>query len=537
MKASFNLISEGWIPCFFHNGEKKELGIKETFLQARNIKEILDQSPPVTYSIHRLLLAIMHRAFDGPKNVDEWAVLWDNANGDFNKPQLIDYLDKWKDRFDLFDEKYPFYQSSENFSSKKKSINNLAFDISSGNNALIFDHTYDEKNIKIPSNKAIRLLLARQNYSPTSGRGEKGALHTKDSPLTATAAIIINGENLFETLMLNFHQYNIDDEIPFTGKKDKDLPTWEKNGPIKPGEYNLNGYIDFLTLQNRLIKLIDDSENPKFVSNLYLAQGLFIKKITKDPFICYLVSKKAAYYPLSFREEKSLWRDSLSIFQTFDNKSKRPMICDWIADLAKYKRVLWDKTYNISVMGICSDTAQHAKIYFWRHEKFPFPLILLKDENLIKLLKDSTELAEKVYSNCLRGGLYEYARIISFPEKVNEKLSKNDEKTIIKLINSFIHDRIYWEALELPFKKLITEITTTEKDNAIKKWRNTLRKSALKAFQKATAVLHPSARNLKAIVQGDIRLRAGLKKLFGDDEQSDDEINNDKINDKKEVEK
>ena len=71
----FNLVDEKWIPCLIA-GEKspQEFSLREVLVQAHEISEIFDNSPLVTISLHRLLLAILHRNF-GPASFSKWKEL------------------------------------------------------------------------------------------------------------------------------------------------------------------------------------------------------------------------------------------------------------------------------------------------------------------------------------------------------------------------------------------------------------------------------------------------------------------------------
>jgi len=138
----FNLIDKAWIPCSM-NGEIKKLGLLETLRDSHEIKGIYDPSPLITASLHRLLLAILHRSFRGPANSGEWKGLWERW--DEKTPRLTDYFAKWYHRFDLFDADYPFYQCASLPLSYEVPIAKLFHELASGNNATLFDHTLETK--------------------------------------------------------------------------------------------------------------------------------------------------------------------------------------------------------------------------------------------------------------------------------------------------------------------------------------------------------------------------------------------------------
>ena len=63
-----------------NSGRTEELGISKCS-QSPEIQEIYDPSPLVTAALHRLLLAVLHPALRGPKDANEWAVLWADGEG------------------------------------------------------------------------------------------------------------------------------------------------------------------------------------------------------------------------------------------------------------------------------------------------------------------------------------------------------------------------------------------------------------------------------------------------------------------------
>src|SRR5881398_2234136 len=107
--AEFNLIDEPWIPCIAPQGQRVEYGIRDTLLKAHDLREICDDSPLVTVALHRLLLSILYRAYEGPPDMAKWRSLHERGNvapGD----GIDKYLKDWRSRFYLFDDKHPFMQ-------------------------------------------------------------------------------------------------------------------------------------------------------------------------------------------------------------------------------------------------------------------------------------------------------------------------------------------------------------------------------------------------------------------------------------------
>lgn len=75
---TFNLITQPWIPV--REGNKlKEVSLEQALLEGRRFERIEDPSPLVTVALYRLLLAILHRALQGPENSDEAAKWFSNG--------------------------------------------------------------------------------------------------------------------------------------------------------------------------------------------------------------------------------------------------------------------------------------------------------------------------------------------------------------------------------------------------------------------------------------------------------------------------
>src|SRR4051794_12147009 len=107
MSISFNLVDEPWVPVVWQDGTVGEVGLRDALVRAHEIRELVESSPLVTVSLHRLLLAILHRTF-GPETFEAWKALW--RRGHWDAETLDTYFAAWRHRFDLFDPERPFLQ-------------------------------------------------------------------------------------------------------------------------------------------------------------------------------------------------------------------------------------------------------------------------------------------------------------------------------------------------------------------------------------------------------------------------------------------
>ena len=108
---SFDLRTEPWIPAtFISDGQEHMVSLTDALLNARDIRSIGGDMPIQTPAITRLLLSVLYGLCPGGPPLDEWRELWDE--GPFGD-DITDYLDQYADRWDLFDERTPFFQVAD----------------------------------------------------------------------------------------------------------------------------------------------------------------------------------------------------------------------------------------------------------------------------------------------------------------------------------------------------------------------------------------------------------------------------------------
>ncbi|MEW5721732.1 MAG: type I-E CRISPR-associated protein Cse1/CasA [Thermodesulfobacteriota bacterium] len=296
MKAQFNLIDEPWIPCLDRNGKTTDHSLRDTLFRAHELNEIVHVSPLVVSALHRFLLAVLHRVY-GPKNMGAWVELW--AKGRWSEEALRDYLEKWRDRFYLFDQERPFFQFANIYKKHKvpadpRFVQSLAQELASGNNKVLFDHTHEHVAVSWTPAEAAKYLLAYQAYAIRGGishvSGEE-TVYFRDAPLTRGYTVLALGDNLFETLALNLIS---ESTRKFESPKD-DALFWEKTNMQKPHKDGNTpaGYLDYLSWPSRKIKLFLDQNGR--VSKCQVQQHYPLSGQTpQDPFKAYRMVKKGS---------------------------------------------------------------------------------------------------------------------------------------------------------------------------------------------------------------------------------------------------
>lgn len=492
----FNLIEEPWMPCLMPDGTIREFNLLDTLIKAHEIKEITDDSPLVVVSLHRLLLAILHRNF-GPKNFEEWKNLW--REGSWDKAKLRSYFesDNCKNRFNLFDEERPFYQYPKVEKAGGKEADIMPIEIlmqekSAGNNATLFDHSFEENPQPYPATTAAKYLIARQMFS--IGFGKSHPFYFSDSTLIRGFTFLAFGNNLFETLALNLIVYDGKNK-PMPSQDDDgvsiDKPFWEREHLAEATEKEatgtlLLGYLDYLTWQSRRIKLFPekDFQNVKFCQiqqNFKLsAENIF------DPFKTYKSKDNEGWKPKVLIPDKSLWRDSHTILKKTDNSTKQAELFKLLANVWKSVsdgEINGQKSYSLSVFGLATEVGKAANVLMWAHERLPLPLIYLDDNNLVSLLETAIKFAEEI-SFVLKSSI----------KKLGDLLETDAA--------NFQAMPIYWSTLELDFQHLLSNLPT-EKEAAMREWFAFVLKTANDAFRQTADSLSGSAKEQKAIVEAE----------------------------------
>ena len=491
----------------------------------------------------------------------EWAKLWNNGKGDWDKTKLTSYLDKWYNRFDLFDENHPFYQSATlpvtsidakgKQKSYAKSISNMVHELANGDNATLFDHSNEDNPPALSGSEVSRLLVAFQVFAVggliafESGQDRKIFGSADNAPLVKGAVILVKGNNLLQSLMLNLHKYNRDDAEPFEIDR-SDIPEWERE-ENSLREERPKGLLDLYTWQSRRIKLIPEqnADGQTVVTQVVIMKGNQFPDgfnlYNKEPMLAFRKILKPSkgqdpLPPLAFQEDKALWRDSLSLFKTTDNSKTNPKIVEWLSELTG-DIIPLSTVYHLEIMGLVTSK---AKVSLWRHERLPLPLEYLEEKNeyLLEKLRDALDMAESV-GRLLGAGFVEIEikdekgrkKNISVPGPLRILASnilkpgepaKADKEAVKSFVDSLFPSRPYWAQLGISFYELVTRLPADKSGEneygttVLPWWAKEIRRAACDAFEETTNSFDRSARMLKAVTLAENEFHIRLDKTLKD---------------------
>lgn len=487
----FNLIDEKWIPVRFLNGTRDELGIRETLLRAKEIAAIEDASPLVVAALHRFLLAVLYRALEGPTDIGQAKKLFKEG---LPGEKITAYLEKWRDRFWLFDEKYPFGQIPTFEPKNWRAWSALAVEHNADNAKVLFDHVVIDTAGTISPAAASRWLLATQTFSVSCGKSELA--HTGTAPSATAAMVLPLGSNLVDTLVFSLVPQNRE-------VSSVDEPLWERSSEsverLKSGPERISfGLADRYTWNIRAIRFASNDSGR--VAKLALASGVGCSSTEQiDPMLAYTVDEKRGKLPLQFRE-RGIWRDFDSLLP--DASHLAPQVIEHVATLTRFDR----DRLPPSVM-VFGQSNNKAKIEFWRMERFALPEALASDRSIrseiTQLLTDADHTQKALWSACS-----------NFARNVLGRGDRTpDKRDIQKFIDQIPVSSIYWSILESNFHELLRDFTFERSAEDIRwHWLKSVRKALQTAWdQHRASVATGDAWAIRALVKAEEPIR---RKLF-----------------------
>ncbi len=508
MQPTFNLIDEPWIGAVNQEGHLHEYSLRELLVQAHELRGLHDDSPLVIAAELRMILALLHRIYTGPANRREWQQIW--QAGRFDEVRIDRYFAQWHDRFDLFHTQFPFYQALDTGpDNQSKSVSTLLFDLATGNNATLFDHTTDDTPIALSCAEVARTLIAAQTFGLAGPCNPQLKLYFTDGTAARGIIFFAAGDSLFETLLLNLLEYPAERPV---ASGDSDQPAWEMDTPFLPEREVPFGYLDYLTWQNRRIRLVPEQLGDKIrVERILLTPGLRLAAsvLNQDPMKHYRIDEKRGYISLRFQEERAVWRDSATLLQLNATDRQVPAIFTWLGLLVGGRTPVLERsrTMRYMALGMASD---QAKVEFFRGEHFPLPLAYLDNPIVVETLTRGLLAAEGVASELWKatGTL---ARWLLVPDEESDRQPNPDD--VRDLRATMAAERRYWALLEPHFRQTMQAIPQ-DSVTAITTWFAWLRQCTWEVFDQVCNGLGDDPRALKATVRGREQLARGLGALL-----------------------
>ncbi|MEU6241785.1 type I-E CRISPR-associated protein Cse1/CasA [Streptomyces sp. NPDC047024] len=391
---SFDLTSRPWIGVLRTDGTQTELSLREIFRGAGELRCIVGEPATVEFALMRLLLAIAHDALDGPREMEDWEDLW--ADADCFAP-VAAYLDSFRDRFDLFHARTPFFQTAGLRTEKDEifSLNRIVADVPTGDpfftarmpgvdrlsfaeaaRWVVHAHAYDTSGIKTGMVGDKRVKAGKVYPLGTGWAGGLGGLFAE-------------GDTLRETLLLNL----IAGDTEESDLTPEDRPAWRRD-PCGPGgaDRSATGPRDLYTWQSRRLRLHHDADG---VHGVVLGYGDPLASRNthrREPMTAWRRSiaqeKKLrltpVYLPLEHQPSRSAWRglaalvaDRAEAIQGQQAAARlRPGVLEWIARLVTSGELPRNHLVRVRVVGAVYGT-QQSVIDDIVDDRLAMPVVLL----------------------------------------------------------------------------------------------------------------------------------------------------------------
>jgi CRISPR system Cascade subunit CasA len=333
----FNLLDENWIIVLDKQGKMRELSLLDVFRYANDIVGLANELPTLDVAILRLLLAIMHSALarkihDYSEGIRLWRELWENG---LLFDRISKYLENWRERFCLFDDKYPFYQVAALDKGTEYAVPKLLGILSeSGNKVRQFPQRSGKGKHIVTDSEAARWLLYVNAFDDTSAKPTKTEDGSKRLSVGAgwlgkLGLVYAVGNTLSETILLNFVLLDENGNPWGEGR-----PVWELDKP-RDGERtpitHPKSQAELLTLQSRRLHL--KCENASVTGYTLLGGDFFPKENAFCEQMTLWRKDKNDFVPKRHSTSKQLWRDFQSLTSYGSVDCHRPGVVKWLDEL------------------------------------------------------------------------------------------------------------------------------------------------------------------------------------------------------------
>ena len=346
----FNLLDEPWIPVRLLDGTIADVGLLELLRRTTDIADLACELPTQSIAIQRLVLAVAYRVAT-PRDTRDWVRQWEDGAP---TEQMIEYLERWRDRFYLFGGRFPFMQVADLRTAKDSvsGLEKLIADVPNGEQ--FFTTRHGRALACIPPSEAARWLVHAQAYDPSGIRsgavGDSQVKGGKGYPIGPSwcghlGLVWLKGKDLDETLVLNLIPADAAGLRGVESSTEWGACSWEAAEPENAvrGDYSLLdpsgtprdvSISRLLTWHSRRIRLVGDSSG---VTGVVLAQG---DKLAPQEMRLYEPQslwrystpqskkfKTDVYMPRKFEAGRALWRNlpgTLPTVTTVQGVDKQP---------------------------------------------------------------------------------------------------------------------------------------------------------------------------------------------------------------------
>ncbi|EYB69790.1 CRISPR-associated Cse1 family protein [Deinococcus phoenicis] len=519
--------------------------MRQSLVNAGQYRRIDAGHPLQTAALYRLHLALLHRALEGPGDVETSARWYRDG---FPADRLEAYLDRYADRFDLFGPQ-PFMQVpdlnpaevGENFRSHWV---RLSAEEGSPNTTALYNVEArpggDRTDALLPAQAALR-LLEHQSFA-LGGLIKRFTTSSKAAPVATAALFLAEGSNLHQTLCLNL--------VPYPGGP-ADTPPWERPpltvadiraiyAPEKELSRVPGGYVGRYAWLSRSVLLLPE-EAGTLVRTVGFGAGEPLDGPGEgtgtniDPMVSLRPSrdpKNEQPFPYKLRRDRLLWRDMNALLpdaaaeNAQDGKLKvrpgrppetvsharavmlavrreaapppvPPPLSQDEAEEAFVPEGTPDATaaHPVIPVVVFGQLTDQGKAFAMRQETYTLPEVFLQDPGRFR--DDVKEALED--AGVVGDGLRQSVRWLAsgLLSKGGEREPHKDD--VGKLAAQIPAEPTYWAGLDTPFRTFLADLDRLPRGQARARWRSALRQSAHAGWRTAQEAAGLNAVGLRAV--------------------------------------
>ncbi|MFA5064067.1 MAG: type I-E CRISPR-associated protein Cse1/CasA [Dehalococcoidia bacterium] len=499
-QASFNVLTEPWIPVIRLNGLNDELGTLTCLEQAHELREIRDPSPIIEFGLYRLLVAFVLDALilAGRRPEDQLDLKSLIKAGRFDLDMIKDYIRQCGNVFDLFHPEQPFLQTKMDKATPKP----LAAMYPAVPSGITVNHWHHETedNLQVLVQEAARLLCTLAPFMTAGGAGLSPSIN--GAPVVYALPI---GKNLFETIVLN---------IPLRCSQESGRGVIAWRSKRSPGQERSEATtVEALTWRPRRIQLVPDMNHSSIIHirKMNFEKGDSTRLTWIDGSIAYRYDKDRVT-PVRMRENRPLWRDAgpLLLLNEVEHGRDETKVSFRRPDVVEHAFSLMDTgdTLIIQVYGMRTD--MKMKIFEWAKSAWSVP----------SKLGCSTRLGSLVYQELGRAENSAYWLRNSI-KLLHPREGARNKKALRTIMDRC--ERAYWQHLESHFHPLMNAFSVLDPDASndpvlIEKtagnWRENIRYLALEQFELASEDMDADSDALERQVRARNRLLNKLKEVL-----------------------
>lgn len=364
--GAFSLLESPWVRVRTDSGDVVELSLIEVLERATDLRSLAGEVATQDVAVLRLLEAVMlgatrpARPRGQEEALDLWTAWW--RAGQLPMEEVTAYLDQWSDRFYLIHDRAPFLQVSDlrTASGKASGLTKLIADIPDGHP--YFTTRAGKELESLSFAEAARWLVHCHAFDPAGiktgaigdDRVKGGKGYSMGYPAWAgnLGVILIEGANLFETLLLN---------LPLKLARQDDVPVWER-APLPAGvaldHPSPLGPADLFTWPSRRVRLIPEGGR---IVDVQISNGDRLGpqgQMANEPMTSWRKSKAQSkgdtevYMPVTHSPDRRVWQGLQSLLVSAPGASKRAAVLDWLSDLRMDGAMAADRVARLRTVGI-----------------------------------------------------------------------------------------------------------------------------------------------------------------------------------------